>query len=305
MSIPTKRLDALDPTFSPERDHEVAAMRDGISNKLRVEQILALLQSSDIPDAAVTLAKLAADARAAAGHTFDDTTAQLGETNVQGAINVLAMGYRLRGAPIKIEESGTYTPDPEVRAIWVEVQGAGGGGGGASQASSEADIGGGGGAGAYAAKFIENPSAETITIGAGGPGGAIANSGSAGGETSYGTIISCPGGNAGEGTSASTTKVANGGDPTASPTGGDINVPGGAGGYGLKITSARRAPGIGADTKFGAGGRTQGAMATSDVRVGEAAIGYGSGGGGGVSSTSQGQTGGDGGDGVVYIWEFI
>jgi len=86
MTIPTRRLDALDQTFSPERDHEVAAMRDGISNKLRVEQILALLQTSDIPDAAVTLAKLADDARAASGHTFDDTTAQLGETDVQGAI---------------------------------------------------------------------------------------------------------------------------------------------------------------------------------------------------------------------------
>ena len=101
MNIPTRRLDSLETTFSPQRDHEVAAMRDGISNKLRVEQILALLLSSDIPDgavatgkienAAVTLAKLAADARAASGHTFDDTAAQLGETDVQGAIDVLAV----------------------------------------------------------------------------------------------------------------------------------------------------------------------------------------------------------------------
>ena len=86
MTIPTKRLDGLDSTINPQRDHEVAAMRDGISNRLRVEQILALLQSSDIPNAAVTLAKLAADARAAGNVTFDDTDAQLGETDVQGAI---------------------------------------------------------------------------------------------------------------------------------------------------------------------------------------------------------------------------
>ena len=90
MTIPTKRLDGLNSTINPQRDHEVAAMRDGVSNKLRIEQILALLQTSDIPDAAVTLAKLAADARAASGHTFDDTTAQLGETDVQGAIEALA-----------------------------------------------------------------------------------------------------------------------------------------------------------------------------------------------------------------------
>ena len=59
MSIPTKRLDSLGTTINPARDHEVAAMRDGISNKLRVDQILALLQTSDIPDDAVTLDKLA------------------------------------------------------------------------------------------------------------------------------------------------------------------------------------------------------------------------------------------------------
>ena len=65
MSIPTKRLDALEPTANPGRDHKVAAMRDGISNNLRIEQILSLLQADDIPDDAITLAKLGADARAA------------------------------------------------------------------------------------------------------------------------------------------------------------------------------------------------------------------------------------------------
>ena len=88
----TIRIDALNPTVIPGRSHEIPAMREGISNKLRVEQILSLLQTSDIPDGAVTLAKLAMDARKSANYSFDDTTAQLGATDVQAAIDALASG---------------------------------------------------------------------------------------------------------------------------------------------------------------------------------------------------------------------
>jgi hypothetical protein len=83
------RIDGLDPTVNPQRDHEFPAMRDGVSNKLTVAQVLSLIGTGDIPDEAVTLAKLADDAVDSANHTFDDTVAELGETNVQGAINAL------------------------------------------------------------------------------------------------------------------------------------------------------------------------------------------------------------------------
>ena len=123
MAIPTKRLDGLDPTVNPQRDHEVAAMRDSTSNRLRVEQILALLQSSDIPNAAVTLAKLAADARAAASHTFDDTIAQLGETDVQGAIEASVLRGKMLGEPFFLFDNitGVSAPDNSGAAKYIRL----------------------------------------------------------------------------------------------------------------------------------------------------------------------------------------
>jgi hypothetical protein len=98
----TTRIDELDATIIPQRDHEFPAMRDGITVKLTVSQILGLIQRGDLPadvleslgladsalqeiaDNAVTNAKLAEMAqatikgRAAASGTGDpvDLTAQ-------------------------------------------------------------------------------------------------------------------------------------------------------------------------------------------------------------------------------------
>ena len=123
------RLDGLNPTFSPQRDHEVAAMRDGISNKLRVEQILALLQSSDIPNAAVTLAKLAADARAAENHTLDAAIADVlgldpADRNVQKAIeSLVARGGKLIGEPFFLFDNitGVAPPDNSGAAKYIRL----------------------------------------------------------------------------------------------------------------------------------------------------------------------------------------
>jgi hypothetical protein len=45
----TLRIDELDPTAVPNRGHEVPAMRDGITVKLNLAQILGLIQSGDLP----------------------------------------------------------------------------------------------------------------------------------------------------------------------------------------------------------------------------------------------------------------
>ena len=125
MTIPTRRLDALNQTMNAQRDHEVAAMRDGISNKLRVEQILALLESNDIPDGAVTLEKLAAAARSASGHAFDDTIAALGldpaDRNVQKAIEVVAS--RTGPQPFTDVASATTTDVGAVDSLNVRITG--------------------------------------------------------------------------------------------------------------------------------------------------------------------------------------
>ncbi|MCD1264556.1 hypothetical protein B5M44_24110 [Shinella sumterensis] len=51
-------IEDLSPTALPGRDHVVPAMREGLTVKLTIAQILSLLTSNDIPAAAVTIAKL-------------------------------------------------------------------------------------------------------------------------------------------------------------------------------------------------------------------------------------------------------
>ena len=123
MNIPTRRLDDLSSTINPQRDHEVAAMRDGISNKLRIEQVLALLQSSDIPGEAVTLAKLAEDARAAENHTFDPSGTGLTATDVQGAIEAAVLRGKMLGEPFFLFDNitGVSAPDNSGAAKYIRL----------------------------------------------------------------------------------------------------------------------------------------------------------------------------------------
>lgn len=322
MSIPTKRLDALDPTFSPERNHEVAAMRDGISNKLRVEQILALLQSSDIPDAAVTLAKLAADARAAGNHTYDNTASGIDASTPQGAIDILAMGYRRRGAPIKIEESGTYTPDPEVKATIFEVQAAGGASADISLSSDNAMVSSGGNAGGYQKVFWDSPNEQEVTIVIG-AGATASESPSAGGDTSIsavGMTVACSGGSSGRLSAASGNFVGidSGAQGENSATGvavivnirGQFGGPSFGAGPNTGVNNNAVITGSGGSTPFGAGGSGRAGASTNLLRSGRSpaptAYGAGAGGSGVVrESETQSVDGANGADGVVYIWEFL
>ena len=240
----------------------------------------------------------------AAGTPFDDTTAQLGETDVQGAIDALAVGYdalavgyRLRGARVVITTSQTYTPDEEVRAILVELIGGGGGGGGQTSGDRTSPGGGGGG---YAKKFIANPAPTAIGIGAGGNGGGdtVGNlTGQDGGTTTFGTIFSATGGaGAGQGDAAGTV-----GGGAGIGVDGDINVRG-QNGYpgGPNNTSAYLGAGGNAALGYGQGGPSQLRGAT-----GQPAQGYGGGGGGGHTGSATARGGGDGTDGIAIIWEFI
>lgn len=53
------RIDQLAPTSAPHRDHVLPVMREGMSNRLTVAQILSLLATSDLAgkleDAPITL----------------------------------------------------------------------------------------------------------------------------------------------------------------------------------------------------------------------------------------------------------
>lgn len=210
-------------------------------------------------------------------------------------VGQLLAGRRLRGAPILITSSGTYTPDAEVKAIWVEVLGAGAGGGGEN---SNDRVASGGGSGAYAAKFIIDPNTETVTIGAAGAGGVSAGGmGQDGGNSSFGSGVVAEGGKGGGSASANGTLGGAGGIAT----GGDINIVGGQGHSGGPVQFSPFS-GAGADAPKGFG---QGAPAGLRGSGGLSSIGYGSGGGGGHRSTTTSREGGAGTDGLVVIWEFI
>ena len=233
------------------------------------------------------------------------------QVDLSGVLAGGGSGYLLRGAPILITESGTYTPDPEVKAIYVEVQAAGGAGGRVSgTGSSECAYAGGAQAGGYCAKFIIGPTAAAVVIGA----GAIAMPSPAnGGASSYddGTNVLLAGGgesapNRGAFAGGSGFPGVNG-QMMGAASGGDINITGEAGGPGINHgSSGRGSGGRGGNSKFGTGGPavTVGSSANGDS--GLPASGPGAAGSGAGNSNSQSaRNGGDGADGLVVIWEFI
>lgn len=92
----------------------------------------------------------------------------------------------------------TYTPTPGTTRIYVEMVSGGGSGGRAvgDGVSSNITCASGGSAGTWACGvFTSGLTGHTITVGAGGV--CLSSGGVAGGTTSLGSLISCPGGDAG------------------------------------------------------------------------------------------------------------
>lgn len=172
--------------------------------------------------------------------------------------------------------SSTWTKPSGLRYIKVVVQAAGGNG-------SSSSPGAGGGAGSFASKVIAAASlgaTETVTIPAVG----------AGGNATFGALISCPGGN--------NAAASNAGAATAVPTGGDVNIAGQRGEDGIDINTTPnvRVLGAGASSMMGTGGPRR---TTSSTLPGLSATGYGAGGGGANSGS-----GGSGSGGVIIVEEY-
>ena len=194
--------------------------------------------------------------------------------------------------------SATWTRPASGEMVYVRAWGAGGSGG----RGGSTDGGGGGGGGGYAEKwftFAGAGSSQTVTIGAGGASRtADESNGIAGGNTTFGALLTAYGGGGGcgatslgggggggggllaAGASSTTSTGGNGGGSRtvlggSAGTGGAINLPGGEGAL----------PDIGGG---GAGGRD----ASSTGLTGGAAGIYGGGGGGGGSPSPAGGAGG-------------
>lgn len=206
-----------------------------------------------------------------------------------------------------ITSTGTYTPTPGARSAIVELVGGGGAGGGiAATGAGFAGGGGGGGAGSYGLLYIASGLASvTVTIGAGGAGASAAVGGS-GGTSSFGALMSCPGGTGGAAGGAFNTGAvsASAGGSGGAAVGATLGTPGATGAACLTLAAASAIGGGGAAGRFGSGGQPNGANGSAAV-PGAAATGFGAGGGGAVGVSSGSATaGGAGSPGVCLIWEF-
>ena len=178
--------------------------------------------------------------------------------------------------------SGTFYIDPRTQSIAIFGSGGGGGGGSGRKGSSGFASGGAGGTGASAIlnvilpAFAFNPAGETVTIGAGGVGGAaqtsVATDGNAGGAQTASSI-----GNISTGASASAS--AGGTTTSASPGGSAANFS-----YFRNANLGGRLGGIG-QLANGSGGTNNGRP-----------IFDGNGGGGGAGANSSTPRNGAGGD---------
>ncbi len=217
--------------------------------------------------------------------------------------------------------------------------GGGGGGGGGTGGGGTAGQAGSGGAGAFQTTTylsVTPNTVYTITIGAGGTHGNAHATGSAGSDTTFGSLATFKGASGGQQDTASSSfggssfqtasgtnvqlsnattsarSIANGGNGIAASPGlsGDMNIVGGfSGGTGGNNPGAARGGGGGG----GAGPQGAGANGGDGAGVGAgtgvagssaSANTGGGGGGGGASSTGTGGAGGDGGSGYIYIiWQ--
>jgi hypothetical protein len=254
-------------------------------------------------------------------------TASVGTNTTQLATTafVLANG----GAVNKqtFTSSGTWTKPSGASLVLVRVWGAGGGGaGGTVGAVSTSKSGGsGGGGGAFYEKFFyasELASTVSVTIGAAGTGGASATVGVAGGQTSFGTLVTANGGTGGafggstggsaQGITSSTSAnvgllagvggsslsyYGGGGSSTLGSTGSQ-SILGGGGGGGSGWESSGNvlfAGGLGGQSGLATGVGSAGTSSAGAPTAGGAATSAGCGGGGGGSAqTTNGGAGGAG-----------
>lgn len=146
---------------------------------------------------------------------------------------------------------GNFTVPAGIFSISIEVWGAGGGSGGVNAGAGS----GGGAAGSYSmGLFSVTPgTVYAVTIGV---GGAAGGNGGQGGTTSFGALISAPGGRGSLGVS---TGISAGGTTGGLGTGGQINIAGSSGGSGGSVANGSGGtlilPGQGAAAPFfGQGG---------------------------------------------------
>ncbi|HTQ70640.1 MAG TPA: hypothetical protein VMH92_04000 [Acidocella sp.] len=187
--------------------------------------------------------------------------------------------------------SGTYTPTPGTQSVVVEVQAAGGGSGGvAATSSTQTAQSPPGTPGSYAkARYTSGFSGAAVTVGTGGAAGTSSTAGGQGGTSSFGALVSCPGGPGSQAGTASTTY--------------NITIPGGASGNpsgsGIIVSSFGFSP---QNTLQASYGISMGFLPTAAPMPGASA---GSGASGVYQPVSQSAASGHAGtNGIVVVYEY-
>ncbi len=262
-------------------------------------------ETADLPNSRMVLA--------GTGISFDDSVA--GERT----INVSATGAgQLIGVQTFTPSSGTYTPTAGTGSVIIEILGGGGGGSGVAQAAaSGVNLGGGGGGGAFLRKRLTaNFSGGTYVVGAKGTGGTAGNNSGTNGANSTFTatnavVYTAGGGGAGDPRTSFTPPISLTGSAFGGEAGlatnGDLNIAGGAAITGFATTVFIGWSSGGGDAGYGYGKGAEPVTSGSGAgTAGANAPGLGGGGSGAYSSNNAGgaKAGGDGGDGIMVIWEY-
>ncbi|HDT2145310.1 TPA: hypothetical protein QHN14_003348 [Enterobacter roggenkampii] len=236
----------------------------------------------------------------------------LGKNTVADVVSYLGVGSGrlLRQPQVLLSGSGTYMPPPGMQYALVYALGAGGGSGSApATTSSQTSASPGGASGSWALVKLtaaEIGSSQFYNIGQGG-GAGVNGAGSDGGNTSFGSLIICPGGKGSPvgfaiSTSSSTLNpgAAPGGAPTV--TSGTIYElsNGNPGGKSMFVTSNTLA-GDGGSCPKGSGGQGLGATAPASPGSGNGSGASGAANGTNAASAKNGAAGANGG---IWIWEY-
>ncbi len=247
---------------------------------------------------------------------YDESGWTAYDANIQTLVTGPASG-RLKSVTVVNPGTVTYTVPAGVNAILVECIGPGGGGGGANaNATNNSAYAAGGGAGGYARKLITSLAASyTVAAGNGGAGGNAAGSNGTAGSANTtfaipaGVTVTASLGSGGVGQVGAATIAMVAGGAGGAAANGDINMSGGAGQNGGRMTTVITTgvptgmPGAGGDSIYGAGGW---AAIPGVTAVGVAGNLYGGGGSGGSAngSAAANGTGGAGANGTIIVWEF-
>ena len=239
------------------------------------------------------------------GITYDGAAFVLNSLTFSDLLEKPTLGSLLSMQVYNTAGTFSYNPTPGTKFVIVEGVGGGGAGGGVVGVGAGNNAAGGGGAsGAHGRKLVLNPSPVTIVIGSGGAPMAAGKGGN-GGTTSFGSLMTLPGGSGGGvGNGATVPSVRGTTANSSAPTGIDMGGHGGNGMFGFCLSPISVAGGLGGSSPYGMGGAPIGINDTS-VFSGNSATGHGAGGSGAVG-VNNGITasGGSGSGGLLIIWEY-